>query len=100
VAGGDLRCSEHLVLAFTTAALAGAGRSFPPHYRVVGPSLGVRPVDSEFPWEWLDPSRRHVLVSLGTINAPAVRRFLTEAVAALVAMTHRVRASWSPRPTW
>jgi hypothetical protein len=49
---------------------------------------------------WLDPSRRHVLVSLGTINAPAVRRFLTEAVAALVAMTHRVRASWSPRPTW
>ncbi|MDQ1414300.1 MAG: hypothetical protein QOE07_2888 [Acidimicrobiaceae bacterium] len=89
--GGDLRFSEHLVLAFTTAALAGAGRSFPPHYRFVGPSLGARPVGPEFPWEWLDPSRRHVLVSLGTINAPAGRRFLTEAVAALAAMADRVQ---------
>ncbi len=89
--GGDLRFSEHLVLAFTTAALAGAGRSFPSHYRFVGPSLGARPATAEFPWEWLDPSRRHVLVSLGTINAPAGRRFLTSAVEALAAMAERVQ---------
>ncbi|MDQ1393855.1 MAG: hypothetical protein QOF30_2832 [Acidimicrobiaceae bacterium] len=89
--GGDLRFSEHLVVAFTTAALAGAGRSFPSHYRFVGPSLGSRPATVKFPWEWLDPSRRHVLVSLGTINAPAGRRFLTSAVEALAALADRVQ---------
>ncbi len=84
VGGSDLRFSEQLVLAFSTPALAGPDRAFPAHYRFVGPSLGTRPAAGvEFPWDWLDPSRRLVLVSLGTINAPAGRRFLTEAVAAL-----------------
>lgn len=85
VAGGaDLRFSDQLVLAFSTAALAGGAlRAFPPHYRFVGPSLGARPAGGSFPWEWLDPERRLVLVSLGTINAPAGRRFLLEAVDAL-----------------
>jgi MGT family glycosyltransferase len=87
VAGSaDLRFSDQLVLAFSTEALAGASRAFPRHYRFVGPSLGGRPTGVEFPWEWLDPARRLVLVSLGTINAPAGRRFLTEAVAALGSM--------------
>jgi len=89
--GGDLRFSEHLVLAFTTAALAGPQRSFPDHYRFVGPSLARRPAPVSFPWEWLDPSRRLVLVSLGTINAEAGRRFLREAVAALASMADRVQ---------
>lgn len=80
---GDLRFSDHLVLAFTTQALAGPLRAFPAHYRFVGPSLGARPLAADFPWEWLGAGRQHVLVSLGTINAPAGRRFLTEAVEAL-----------------
>ena len=89
---GDLRFSDQLVLAFTTEALAGPGRRFPPHYRFVGPSLGARPAAAGFPWDWLDPARRLVLVSLGTINGPAGRRFLTEAVTALAAMADRVQA--------
>ena len=88
---GDLRFSEHLVLAFSTQALAGPGRPFPDHYRFVGPSLGRRPTTAEFPWAWLDSARRHVLVSLGTINAPAGRRFLGEAVTALASMADRVQ---------
>jgi UDP:flavonoid glycosyltransferase YjiC (YdhE family) len=89
--GGDLRFSEDLVLAFSTAALAGPGRCYPAHYRFVGPSLGARPATVSFPWEWLDPSRRQVLVSLGTINAPAGRRFLGEAVMALATLAERAQ---------
>jgi UDP:flavonoid glycosyltransferase YjiC (YdhE family) len=91
--GGDLRFSPQLVLAFSTADLAGPGRAFPPHYRFVGPSLAPRPssTSTAFPWEWLDPARRHVLVSLGTINAPAGRRFLGEAVAALGSLSDTVQ---------
>ncbi len=89
--GGDLRFSEHLVLAFSTPDLAGPHRVFPAHYHFVGPSLGNRPATVEFPWEWLDPARRHVLLSLGTINAPAGRRFLGEAITALAAMSAQVQ---------
>ncbi len=89
---GDLRFSDHLVLAFTTSALAGPGRSFPPQYTFVGPSLGSRPAGDDFPWDWLDPRRRHVLVSLGTINGPAGRRFLTEAIDALGGMADQLQA--------
>ncbi|MDQ6615259.1 MAG: glycosyltransferase [Actinomycetota bacterium] len=91
VGGDDIRFSEHLVLAFSTEALAGEGRSFPSHYRFVGPSLGARPATVEFPWDWIDPSRRLVMVSLGTINAPAGRRFLVQAVAALAALADRIQ---------
>ena len=91
--GGDLRFSPQLVLAFSTADLAGPGRTFPSHYRFVGPSLVPRPssASTPFPWEWLDPARRHVLVSLGTINAPAGRRFLGEAAAALGSLSDTVQ---------
>jgi len=38
-------------------------------YRVelVGPALADRPGAPDFPWDWLDPSRRHVLVTAGTV---------------------------------
>ncbi|MDQ1428975.1 MAG: hypothetical protein QOK39_2451, partial [Acidimicrobiaceae bacterium] len=78
-------------LAFSTALLAGPGRAFPAHYRFVGPSLAGRPAGTEFPWSWLDPARSRVLVSLGTINAPAGRRFLGEAVDALGSLGDRVQ---------
>lgn len=88
---GDLRFSSQLVLAFSTAALAGPSRTFPSHYCFVGPSLGARPSGVDFPYSWLDASRQHVLVSLGTINAPAGRRFLAEAVSALGSLSDRVQ---------
>lgn len=71
----DLRFSGELVLAFTTEALAGAGRNHPGHYAFVGPALGRRPDGTDFPWARLLPGRKRVLVSLGTVNGEAGARF-------------------------
>jgi UDP:flavonoid glycosyltransferase YjiC (YdhE family) len=94
----DLRFSGHLILVFTTPALMGspggarearAGSApgpFPRHWAFTGPALARRPERGTFGWEWLDPARRHVLVSLGTLNGPAGERFyrvVTEALASL-----------------
>ena len=54
--------------------------------RVRGSSFTDRPDATPFPWEWLDPARRHVLVSLGTVNAQAGARFMAAAVEALAPM--------------
>jgi MGT family glycosyltransferase len=72
---GDLRFSDHLVLAFTTEALVGPVESFSEHFAFVGPSLGHRRDPADFPFEWLDITRRLVLVSLGTVNREAGIRF-------------------------
>lgn len=87
----DLRFSEHLVLAFTTEALVGSLAEFPGHYIFVGPSIGARASKVAFPWDWLDPARRHVLVSLGTVNPAAGRRFLTTMVEAVSSLAHRMQ---------
>ena len=88
---GDLRFSEQLVLAFSTEALVGGG-PFPAEWRFVGPALGTRPASVHFPWAWLDPHRRHVLITLGTVNAASGERFLSAAVAAATALAGRVQA--------
>ncbi|RZS34105.1 MGT family glycosyltransferase [Herbihabitans rhizosphaerae] len=78
-ATGDPRFSPHLVLAFTTAALAGDASG---PVRFVGPV--VRPaVRDGFPWEWLDPLRPLVFVSLGTLNAEVSGPFLEACLEAL-----------------
>jgi MGT family glycosyltransferase len=82
-ADGDLRFSEHLVLVFSTPELVGEQHRFPPHYAFVGPSITDRPDPEPFLWDWLDPDRPHVLVSLGTVNTEAGRRFLAMAAEAL-----------------
>lgn len=64
----DLENSPHLVIVFTTEALAGDASRFPSHWRLVGPALAHREERVEFPFEALD-ERRKVLVSLGTLNA-------------------------------
>lgn len=80
-AEGDLRFSPHLVLAFTTAALAGEVRA---PVRFVGPVQ--RPhEDSGFPWDRLDPARAKVLVTMGTANTDVTEDFLRECAAALSA---------------
>ncbi|MFD9407657.1 glycosyltransferase [Streptomyces sp. NPDC059989] len=71
----DPRFSDRLVLVFSTPELVGADGGFPPHYAFVGPAFGARPTASGFPWQRLDPARRRVLVSLGTLNQEAGGRF-------------------------
>ncbi len=83
-ARGDLRFSEHLVIAFTTEALVGpvSGRAAASGsaIRFVGPSMVGRVDDTPFPWEWLEGPGSAVLVSLGTVNAEAGSRFFAMVV--------------------
>ncbi|MFD7031609.1 glycosyltransferase [Streptomyces sp. NPDC059917] len=74
-AGWDPRFSDRLVLVFSTRELIGAQDMFPGHYAFVGPAFGARPAGPDFPWRRLDPDRRRVLVSLGTLNGAAGARF-------------------------
>lgn len=73
--GWDPRFSERLVLVFSTPELVGTAGEFPAHHAYVGPAFGARPVAPGFPWQRLDPARRRVLVSLGTLNQEAGARF-------------------------
>ena len=92
IAGGrgsaDPRFSPHGVLAFTTRELFGAAE-LPPRTRLVGPALGSRPSTADFPWEWLDPLRPTVLVSLGTANTGAGTEFLTATAEAFAGLAAR-----------
>jgi MGT family glycosyltransferase len=88
----DLRFSDHLVLAYTTPALIGDVSGFGDHYVFTGPALMARPDRGAFPWEWLDPERRHLLVSLGTLNGPAGERFFGTAVEALAGLSQDLQA--------
>ena len=88
----DLRFSDHLVLAFTTATLVGPVCDFPGHYIFVGPAIGARAGAPQFPWDWLDPDRQHILVSLGTVNREVGRRFFATAVAAVAPLADRLQA--------
>ncbi|WP_199199156.1 glycosyltransferase [Amycolatopsis sp. CA-128772] len=77
---GDLRFSPHLVLAFTTRALAGEPRlAVPVSY--VGPALPAASGE----WSLVD-DRPLVVVTLGTSNAAAGTRFLAESVDALAGL--------------
>lgn len=71
----DPRFSERLVLVFSTPELVGRAGDFPEHHAFVGPAFGARPAGPGFPWRRLDPQRRRVLVSLGTLNQEAGARF-------------------------
>lgn len=82
----DLRFSGRLVLVFTTGALVGDETAFPGHYVFAGPALTGRPDRGDFPWDRLDPGRRRVLVSLGTLNGPAGERFYRVAMEALAGL--------------
>ncbi|CAM5558937.1 glycosyltransferase [Streptomyces aurantiogriseus] len=83
----DPRFSPHLVLAFSTPELAGPAEAV----RWVGPSIAARPTASGFPWEWLDPGRATVLVTLGTANTDVGGRFLDVCVSALRERADRVQ---------
>ena len=77
--GADLRFSPDLVLAFTTPELCGVEPSGQVEF--VGTSIAARPARDDFPWHLLDPQRRLVAITLGTVSSG--QRFLTECVTAL-----------------
>ncbi|MFI5799722.1 glycosyltransferase [Streptomyces sp. NPDC051677] len=84
----DPRFSPRLVLAFSTPELAGGSRDA---VRWVGPSITARPSTAGFPWEWLDPGRVTVLVTLGTANTDVGGRFLDTCRSALRERADRVQ---------
>jgi MGT family glycosyltransferase len=89
----DLRFSDRLVLVFTTAALMGDTRRFGAQYVFTGPVLAPRPDrESSFPWEWLDPARQHLLVTLGTLSGPAWPRFFRTVIEALADLGGELQA--------
>jgi MGT family glycosyltransferase len=79
-AGLDPLFSPHLVIAFTTTALTGE-QPFPGHFALVGAALREHPRD--FPWHLLDPARRTVLVTAGTLATDLAADFYQRAAAAL-----------------
>lgn len=89
-AQGDLRFSEHLVLAFSSKELVGDG-PFPSWWLFVGPAMKGRQYTADFPWSWLDPQRRHVLLTLGTVNAASGRQFFEIAIAAAECLADRLQ---------
>ncbi|MET7452191.1 glycosyltransferase [Streptomyces sp. NPDC005574] len=88
----DPRFSPHLVLAFSTPELVGPGARTGRQIHWVGPAVPPRPAPPGFPWDWLDPGRSAVLVTLGTANTDVGARFLTECLTALRARADRVQA--------
>lgn len=87
--GFDLRFSPHLVLALTTPALTGP-TAFPDHVVLVGPVIGDRKVDIDFPWQDLAPGRRTVLVTMGTLAQDLAASFYPRVVAALAGRVQMV----------
>jgi zeaxanthin glucosyltransferase len=87
----DLRFSPHLLIAFTGTALTGP-LHWPANARLVGPALADRPDDTGFPWEWLDPGRRHVLVTVGTLSMDLATTFYARVVEALRPLGDLVQA--------
>ncbi|MCM3885414.1 glycosyltransferase [Frankia sp. R82] len=103
----DLRFSDELVIVFSVPDLLrrpespgspesseSSDESVTPRNAVfVGSAAqGLRVAGIPFPWEWLDPRRAAVLVSLGTVTREAGGRFLRAAAEGLLTLTDRVQA--------
>ena len=87
----DLRFSPHLLIAFTGTALTGP-LSWPDNAVLVGPALAERPADHDFPRDWLDPAKKHVLISMGTLTFGTSQNFYEQAVEAVRPLGDRVQA--------
>ena len=93
----DLRFSPHLLIAFTGAALTGP-LSWPENAVLVGPALAERPPDPDFPRDRLDPGRKHVLISMGTLAAETSHGFHARAVEAVRPLGDRVQVILTAPP--
>ncbi|HEV3171603.1 MAG TPA: nucleotide disphospho-sugar-binding domain-containing protein [Actinocrinis sp.] len=87
----DLRFSPHLLIAFTGSALTGE-LSWPQHTALVGPAIEPRPADAEFPWDWLDPARKHLLVTVGTLSMDQAENFYHRMTSALEPLGSKLQA--------
>ena len=87
----DLRFSPHLLIAFTGRALTGP-LDWPENAVLVGPALAPRARDTAFPWDWLDPGRRHVLVTVGTLSMDLAQDFYGRVTEALRPLGDSVQA--------
>jgi MGT family glycosyltransferase len=93
----DLRFSPHRLIAFTGTALTGP-LSWPDNAVLVGPALAERPADLDFPRDWLDLGRRHVLISMGTLAAETSHGFYQRAVEAVRPLGDRVQVILTAPP--
>jgi UDP:flavonoid glycosyltransferase YjiC (YdhE family) len=92
--GQEVRFSPYLVIGFTSPLLM-TGVTLPAHAELVGPALATRHDSPDFPWDWLDPARRHVLVTVGTLAedvAAGPASFYSRALRALGALGDRLQA--------
>ena len=87
--GLDLLFSPYLVIALTTSALTGV-QPFPDHFALVGPAMVDRP--GTFAWDRLDPARRKVLISVGTVVTGLAGDFYQRAAAAVAPLSAAVQA--------
>ncbi|MER7003916.1 glycosyltransferase [Dactylosporangium sp. NPDC000555] len=88
----DLRFSPHGVVAFTAGALAGDPADLPSGVGLVGPAIAARAPDPDFPFDWLDPGRRHVLVTMGTLSMDLAKGFYQRVAEALAPLGDRLQA--------
>lgn len=84
-----LRCqrpdfSPHAVVVFSIEALLAPDQArIDASYVFVGPTRGEGRTDIAFPWDWLRPDTRKLLVSLGTVSRDRDTRFFEVIMAAL-----------------
>jgi MGT family glycosyltransferase len=67
--------SPDLVLILSVRDLIAPEEVIPSHFHFIGPSLRQEMNTDDFPWHLLDPSRRKVYLSLGTVNAERSQKF-------------------------
>ena len=87
----DVRDSPYLTLAYTTAELAGR-LELPDRVRLVGPMLTARPGLPDFPYDWLDQRRKHVLITMGTLSGGVSDDFYLRAIEAMTPLADRLQA--------
>ncbi|HEX5116985.1 MAG TPA: nucleotide disphospho-sugar-binding domain-containing protein [Pseudonocardiaceae bacterium] len=83
----DPRWSPHLVLAQTVRELTGAVDGV----ELVGPLIGERAAPP-FPYDRLDPDRRHLLVTMGTLADDLTADFHARVLAGLTGLADTVQA--------
>ncbi|HEX4091195.1 MAG TPA: nucleotide disphospho-sugar-binding domain-containing protein [Trebonia sp.] len=81
--------SPDLVIAFTTAAVIGE-QPFPDHFALVGAAMRDR--RGSFAMDQLDPGRRKVLISVGTLATGLAGDFYQRAVAAVAPLGATLQA--------
>ena len=85
----DLLFSPYLVIAYTTSAVTGE-QPFPDHFALVGAVMLDRP--GTFAWDQLDPARRKVLITVGTLATGLAADFYQRAAAAVAPLDATVQA--------